>query len=725
MQRDPSNITFNLAADLVNYTSRHIFLTGKAGTGKTTFLKYMKNHSRKKMVVVAPTGVAAINAGGVTMHSFFQLPMGTYLPQLSERFNGNDFVTDRQHLLKSIRFSSSKKELIRELELLVIDEVSMVRCDMLDAVDAILRHVRKKHLQPFGGVQVVFIGDLFQLPPVVPPGEWNILSGCYESPFFFHSKATKEKPPLYIELKKIYRQNEQQFIDILNSVRNNAATQEDLDILNDRYDPDFKPSGKNYITLTTHNHKADTLNAQELENLQGKSHSFHAEVTGDFPEKAYPAESELRLKTGAQVMFIKNDSGEDRKFYNGKLAIIKEIKEDKIIVGFEDGESFELEKETWRNIRYAYNQEEDEIIEDELGNYKQYPIRLAWAVTIHKSQGLTFERAVIDAGAAFAPGQVYVALSRCTSLSGIILHSRITRQAIRTDERVLAFSEKEIDQDELEKFLREGKKEFEAEVLYGAFDLSKMIQALGDWDDKITDKKLQDPDKALALFEKIRAGIKELDIVQQRFSIQLGQLIEISNREQLVERVDKAIIYFADNIYRKYILPLREHYTANQYGARLKKYLLEVEQLQTLGLVFIQRLNALQFDNISFKKYELPTEPWPGKEAGEKKKAGKGSSQKETLELYRSGKSIQEIASLRNLAESTIESHLGFLVGTGDLSVDDLVLPEKKHQIFRVLESTGTTATSAKQQLGENYTYAEIRAVINHKKLMQQKAVEQ
>jgi hypothetical protein len=725
MQRDPSNIVFNLAADLVNHTSRNIFLTGKAGTGKTTFLKYIKSFSSKKMVVVAPTGVAAINAGGVTMHSFFQLPMGTFLPHFSHGMAGNEMVTDRQHLLKSIRFSSAKKELIRELELLVIDEVSMVRSDMLDAVDAILRHVRKKHLLPFGGVQVLFIGDLFQLPPVVSPNEWNIMAEHYESPFFFHSKATKERPPIYIELKKIYRQSEQHFIDTLNRIRNNAAIQEDLDLLNNLYDPGFEASGKNYITLTTHNQKADKLNAAELEKLEGRSQSFRAEVTGDFPEKAFPAEPDLKLKPGAQVMFIKNDSGEDRKFYNGKLATIQEIGKDKVIVCFEDGETHKLEKETWRNIRYVYDQKEDKITEDELGSYKQYPVRLAWAVTIHKSQGLTFERAVIDAGAAFAPGQVYVALSRCTSLSGIVLHSKITRQAIRTDERVLAFSEKEIDHHALEEFLIEGKKEFEATVLKNAFDLTKLMVAVSEWQENIPDVKLPEPLKAGKLSEQIIAQIQELEKVQDKFSVQLGQLIENKNRAVLIERVGKAILYFSGILYTNVILPIRSHYEDIQHAVRIKKYLLEIEQLQNIGLVFIQNLNKLQFDNASFNKYELHDDQWPGKTAGTRSKNLKGNSQKETLELYRSGKTVEEIALLRNLATSTIESHLGALVGTGDLSVDELVVPEKKQKIFRVLESTGVTATSAKHLLGEDYTYAEIRAVINHKKLLQQRAVEQ
>ena len=334
----------------------------------------------------------------------------------------------------------------------------MVRADMLDAMDTILRHFRKRMHQPFGGVQVLFIGDMYQLPPVVPNNEWDILQSYYDSPFFFSAKVIEQAPPLYIELKKIYRQNEQLFIDVLNRVRNNEVTDADFTLLNERYKPDFNPpKEEKYITLSTHNRKADAINDAELEKLPGKMFTFKGDIKGEFSDKALPTDMNLQLKEGAQVMFIKNDSGGERKYFNGKLATIKKINGDEIIAIANDGnEELRIEKETWRNIRYSYQRESDSIKEEELGSFEQYPLRLAWAVTIHKSQGLTFDRAIIDAGASFAPGQVYVALSRCTSLKGMVLLSKLFPSAIATDKRVIAFAQKEAAAEELEQLLKKG-----------------------------------------------------------------------------------------------------------------------------------------------------------------------------------------------------------------------------------------------------------------------------
>jgi ATP-dependent exoDNAse (exonuclease V) alpha subunit len=398
------NPLFSTAADFVNNTSRHIFLTGKAGTGKTTFLKYIRQNTRKKCVVVAPTGVAAINAGGVTMHSFFQLPLGPFLP-VTHRLSGEG-VTDQYTLFKNIRVSDDKREIFRDLELLIIDEISMVRCDMLDATDAILRYFRKMPNTPFGGVQVLYIGDLFQLPPVMPDAQWSLLREYYESPFFFHSKAVQQAPPVYIELKKIYRQSQQTFIDILNRIRNAQATRQDLATLNNRMTAQPQ-EGVKYVTLTTHNVKADKINFEELAKLPGRSYEFKGVVEGDFPDKTLPTDPVLQLKEGAQVMFIRNDKNEDRRFFNGKLATVSRIDDDGIrVVLAESDEELLLEQETWNNIRYSYNQQEESIDEEKLGSFTQYPIRLAWAITIHKSQGLTFQNAIIDAGDAPGSSQV-------------------------------------------------------------------------------------------------------------------------------------------------------------------------------------------------------------------------------------------------------------------------------------------------------------------------------
>ncbi|MDQ3277364.1 MAG: AAA family ATPase, partial [Bacteroidota bacterium] len=544
MQHDSTNTVFSLAADLVNYTARHLFLTGKAGTGKTTFLKYIKEHTKKNTVVVAPTGVAAINAGGVTMHSFFQLPFGPFVPASLNNYTAGSQATDKHSLFKNIFFTTSKRELLQELELLIIDEVSMVRCDMLDAMDTILRHFRRQYNVPFGGVQVLYIGDMYQLPPVIPQHEWETLREHYNSPFFFDAKVVRESPPLYIELKKIYRQNEQHFIDILNRIRDNAPQRNDLEELNSRYQPAFSPpAGEKFITLTTHNRKADVINEAELKKLPGKLHTFTAEVKGEFSDKALPTELNLQLKEGAQVMFIKNDSGTERRYYNGKLATVKKISGDDITVSIDDGDDLVLEKEEWKNIRYNYNKEKNDIEEEELGSFKQFPVRLAWAITIHKSQGLTFERAVIDAGASFAAGQVYVALSRCTSLDGLVLHSKIHPHAISTDQRVLEFAQREEDDAHLEQVLREEKEKFQAEMLVKTFNWSKVLSALHDWKETIPGKKLPDPDDALLLCTTLMKKAAEQASVAEKFQAQLRQVLAGGDKDLLQQRVNKAILY--------------------------------------------------------------------------------------------------------------------------------------------------------------------------------------
>ena len=369
---DTSNVHFQRALQFVNQTNRHIFLTGKAGTGKTTFLRYIRENCFKKMAVVAPTGVAAINAGGTTLHSFFQLPFGPYLPTHHSSVNETQ-VTNEHTLFRNLKLNSSKRELLQELELLVIDEVSMMRADTLDAIDTILRHFRRQLLVPFGGVQVLYIGDLFQLPPVINNAEWEILRSVYKSPFFFDALALQQRPPVYLELKKIYRQNEADFIQILNNVRNNKTTPGDLERLHQYYKPGFEPpKEENFIVLTTHNVRADQINRQELEKLPGKPAAFEGELTGDFNERALPAEKILKLKPGAQIMFTKNDKGEIRRFYNGKIGMISQISKNKIYVKFPDDDAeLMLEKETWKNIRYNYNKEKDNIEEEELGAFIQ------------------------------------------------------------------------------------------------------------------------------------------------------------------------------------------------------------------------------------------------------------------------------------------------------------------------------------------------------------------
>ena len=475
---DTSNIIFNIAVDLVNQSSRNIFLTGKAGTGKTTFLKFIRQSCSKQMAVVAPTGVAAINAGGVTIHSFFQLPFSPFIPE-SKGFGNNDAITDKHSLLSRLRLTGEKKKVIQELELLIIDEISMVRCDTLDAIDTVMRHIRQRRFERFGGVQVLFIGDMFQLPPVVPDQEWQILSEFYNSPYFFDSKVILEEPPAYIEFTKIYRQSEERFINLLNQVRNNEMDEDGIKILDSRFNPDFRRSKDDgYIILTTHNRKADTTNAEELERINGKLQLFTAEIKGEFPEKSYPVEVLLSLKVGAQVMFIKNDTADrGKRYFNGKIGAVTKVEPDKIFVQCKnEPEEIEVTKETWDNIRYSVNKNTRQLDEETLGSFIQFPLRLAWAITIHKSQGLTFEKVIIDAGDAFAPGQVYVALSRCTSLSGMILQSKVRFSSLHSDSRIVAFSNSRSSSTELQNELAVARKNYQISVLISLYEFGLAVE---------------------------------------------------------------------------------------------------------------------------------------------------------------------------------------------------------------------------------------------------------
>lgn len=419
------NEIFDLAFRFVTETNENIFLTGNAGTGKTTFLKYLKENCSKNIIVAAPTGVAAINAGGVTLHSLFQLPFNPFLPT----------PANKSELLGKMKFVKRRQEILRKMELLVIDEISMVRCDMMDAIDTILKSVRKRHDLPFGGVQLLCIGDLYQLPPVAPRHEWSILQEYYASEFFFDSLVIKEQLPMLIELKKIYRQKEDSFVYLLNKVRNNQMNPDDFEDLHQRFFPDFRPSlEEKYITLTSHNNQADLVNARELHKLSAAPFTYEAKIKEDFPESMYPAEGTLVLKEGAQVMFLKNDS--EKRYFNGKIGIIKRLEEEEIVVDC-DGFEINVPPETWENTRYAVNRNDGKLEQEILGTFTQFPLRLAWAITIHKSQGLTFEKVMIDAGAAFSSGQVYVALSRCTNLNGIVLLSKIPFSAIYSNENVI------------------------------------------------------------------------------------------------------------------------------------------------------------------------------------------------------------------------------------------------------------------------------------------------
>jgi hypothetical protein len=477
MEQVVRNEVFELAAELVNYTDKHVFLTGKAGTGKTTFLRYIKENTHKNVAVLAPTGVAAINAGGTTLHSFLQLPFGIFIPDGHRPFGmeTREEINDRQSLVRKLRFSPNRRKVINALELLIIDEISMVRADLLDMVDTVLRFVRKKPQMPFGGVQMLYIGDMFQLPPVVREDDKDIINSYYKSPFFFDARVIQQAPPQYVELKHVYRQRDEIFVNVLNEVRNNQLTEEGLQLLQQRYFPGFLPDKKeNFITLATHNFMADQINNAELNALPARPFTYEATIKNDFPESSFPVEKIIKLKLGAQVMFIKNDSESPRKFFNGKIGVVTDLDNEKIVVTCKgDTEPITVPLEEWKNIRYTYDANTRMVKEEELGSFFQFPLRLAWAITIHKSQGLTFEKAIIDAGRAFEAGQVYVALSRCTSLEGMVLRSPLNNGLVMTHERIAQFGRKDRPFADLEQRTREGKRSYLKKKIQDAFSIAE------------------------------------------------------------------------------------------------------------------------------------------------------------------------------------------------------------------------------------------------------------
>lgn len=459
------NETFRLAETYLNETNENLFVTGNAGTGKTSFLRHISRTCPKNIVIAASTGIAAINAVGITLHSLFQLPLAPFIPT----------PENKNELIKSTRLSKTKIQLIRQMEVLIIDEVSMVRADVLDALDTLLKSIRKSHNQPFGGVQTVFIGDLNQLPPVTKRSEWSMLSPYYNSPYFFEAKVIMDHPPILIKFKKIYRQQNQAFINLLNDIRNNSLSDADLQLLNQRYIPGFHPpENTRYITLTSHNSLADEINLNKLNKLDGNIQSFEAEIEGDFPENQYPCEKILNLKIGAQVMFLKNDSV-NHLYFNGKIGIVQKLDASKVTVLCDELE-IEVSQDTWENNKYSLHPDNGSIRKETVGTFTQLPLRLAWAITIHKSQGLTFDHVMVDAGLSFSSGQVYVALSRCTSLEGIILLSKINREAIIYDGRVKNGIDRLSAADKGEEFLQQARNQYFIQLLISLFNLKQEIK---------------------------------------------------------------------------------------------------------------------------------------------------------------------------------------------------------------------------------------------------------
>lgn len=718
-----SNPLFRLASDFIHFTGYPVFLTGKAGTGKTTFLKYIRETSVKKMAVTAPTGVAAINAGGLTLHSLFQLPSGIYLPEQRPVWQqaGNQYVHNEYSLLAGQRISKTKRDLIKALELLIIDEISMVRCDCLDAIDVILRKIRKSDA-PFGGVQLLFIGDLFQLPPVVKKEEWQLLSKYYSSPYFFDAQVVKKQMPVIIELEKVYRQSDDRFLSVLNKIRNNNIGSADMEVLRNCYQPNFNPTqDEGYITLTTHNYIAAKINDAALNQLASKSQVIDAKISGDFPENSFPVTDRLVLKKGAQIMFIKNDKGENRKFFNGKIGVVKSITADEIIVN--DGEQdIAVKPETWRNLQLNYNQETDEVEELELGAFTQFPLKLAWAVTVHKSQGLTFEKAVVDCGNAFAPGQVYVALSRLTSLEGLILKTPLQPSTICTDATILRYMQQQLSTQELTDLLIAEKKKFLKTALIGAFNFSSLQQTLLQNASAYDKRQIKKREEAEEWAMQMVHNFYGIDDVAKKFQQQIAALLASGEIDALKERLEKAATHFKKSFDTELLQPLQQHIQLYKTYPKAKKYLVELmaigNQLEN-ACMKIERLPLMLQDD------DAEDFPTPNKSIQKTSafnasdlsaaKPKKGDTLKETLRLRKLGHSASEIAALRNLAASTIDTHFAQLVEAQEIPLSDFLSEDTIQAIHAAIAYNQSTAASVLfNALKKKYSYGQIRAAVYH-----------
>lgn len=716
-----TNAEFELAEQFALHTGKHCFVTGKAGTGKTTLLKRLAERTQKNVVVVAPTGVAAINAGGVTIHSMFGLPLTCFVPT-------NDFVdlnvaTNRRRLLhEHLRYSREKLRVLREMDLLIIDEVSMVRCDTLDAIDLVLRVVRGKP-QPFGDAQVLLIGDVHQLPPVAKDPEWNVLKNYYRSPYFFDSLVWPQLDAAQIELKTIYRQSDARFLSLLEHIRDRKLEADDYERLKERYDPRFKPTEPGYVLLATHNRRADSVNSSELAGLPGEMHAFAAQIEDEFPEHLFPCDAVLHLKVGAQVMFIRNDT-EGGAYYNGKLAVVKRIRDAEITVTFRDsGQDYVLHRETWENVGYRVEDESGNVGKQTLGTFSQYPLRLAWAITIHKSQGLTFDKVIVDAGQSFAAGQVYVALSRCRSLEGIVLHSLITPRALHDDPRTGEFSASHHATGELQSVLVREKVQYANHLLLRLFEFAGLSAHLSEWQELIAEKELPDKEAAVALHERIRARTGEIDVTADKFQRQLRRLVEAAesdpgSAQALKERCGKAIAYFTEQIATQLIEPLHEHISALAYKKKVKRY---VNHLQLIWEGYwrkIDRLYGAQF--LDQKLYDGAVAHTREKFAQAvtsvtSRSKEKGGTFKDTLDLHRQGKTTAEIATIRGLSAGTIKSHFARWIIVGEIDVYGVLPAQTVDAVLAFLRTNkGATVTAIRNGTGGRFDYGDIRMVVAH-----------
>jgi hypothetical protein len=739
-----------LAAKFVNYTSRHIFLTGKAGTGKTTFLKNLIDLTHKKAVIVAPTGIAAINASGVTIHSLFQLPFGTYLPKqpATGESHFNQQYNTPKSIVRHLQMNSTKRKIFTDLELLIIDEVSMLRADLLDAMDMVLRYIRRSN-ENFGGVQVLFIGDLHQLPPVVKSNEWQLLGSFYNSAYFFNALALQNHPPVYIELEKIYRQADDVFINLLNNLRNNEVTEGDVALLKKHYKENFVPDlDDKYITLTTHNQKADALNKTSLEELKAVSWFYKAEVEDEFSESAFPADPRLELKLGAQVMFIKNDPTGEKRFFNGKIATVTSLSKDLIEVQTEGlKEKIKLEKFTWKNIRYTTDKVTHEITEEVIGKFTQYPLKLAWAITVHKSQGLTFDKAIVDLGSAFAPGQIYVALSRLRSLDGLILTSQISGTGIRQDPNVSMFSKNKQLHHVLDEQIKMETEVFIRSYLLRCFDLSALDDYVYEHVHSYTkDQQKSAKQKHLKWAQLLLKELSEIRVNSKKFLSQIQRLSldkSAEGMQLLLERTVAAELYFNPLLQQlsNKIFDRMELVKQDKQVIAFLTELLEMEALFYEQYKAIRKSSALLKATIDGKEFTrkdvndllskadrefqmekvfaMPdTMDFTAKKAKATKSKSTAKPGKEpkidtkdlSLKLLNEGKTMMEIAAERKMTLGTIEGHLAYFVAKQEIKAGSIIGKRKLEQILGAIKELKTLQMNAiKERLGREYSFGEIK----------------
>jgi len=735
------------AAQFINTTVSHIFLTGKAGTGKTTFLRNLSQITHKSHIVVAPTGIAALNAGGVTIHSQFLLPPLTFLPDRFLPDEENSRFVNQNTLARKHPLNSARKQVLRSIDLLVIDEVSMLRADLLDAIDYRMRAARGNFRQSFGGAQVLFIGDLYQLPPVVRNEEWSKLNQYYKSPWFYEAKALEQDSLVYIELDKIFRQQDSTFISVLNNLRNNQTTEQDINLLNQHYKtPEEIREVKEVITLTTHNYKADEINQRELQNLKTPSYFFNAHLEDEFPESMYPVAASLELKEGAQIMFVRNDN-EGKVYFNGKLATVKEIKEDAVWVELaESHRRYQLKHVRWENKKYAVKEGND-LKEEVIGAFEQYPIKLAWAITVHKSQGLTFDKAIIDVGQAFADGQVYVALSRLRTLEGLILRTRINTSSISTDRQVVAFTQSNHRPDQLPEIMKARQQEFIRYLFEKTFDFSSLTKDIryilkNQGEDGFSEKSMK------PVLSQLVEALETEQSNTEKFRRQLNEKIMAGDTNGLVERLVKGSSYYKTQLLN-HSKTLLLHLESMKLQKRVKgyiTYLTELDQTLTKKIeevdkaVFLteavlrgdekielthlaQERSRERSTMLAEVRAQVEKEPTSLKKkkttkVRKSKSADTKNTYEVTNELLNNGMTVAQIAQERQLTQSTIETHLARAVAEDSISIFTFMQETAVMEIVNTYRQLpeGATSKDLFDKLKGKFGYGQLRAAMAHAK---------